>query len=79
MSAPLCEKLAALLVRKKLTNARDAMEALLGSKSPKKKSEPKPVTEDYPDNIQETKKDEEISDEELDALFDNIYSRKDSR
>ncbi|MDY2913557.1 MAG: hypothetical protein SOV58_02850 [Candidatus Enteromonas sp.] len=79
LSAPLCEKLAALLVRKKLTNARDAMEALLGSKSPKKKSEPKPVTEDYPDNIQETKKDEEISDEELDALFDNIYSRKDSR
>lgn len=77
LSSALCEKLAAMLVRKHVTNARDAMEALRDTRSYKKKSKtssPTSMPTSMEQNTQESEETKEISDEELDAMFDAIYA-----
>lgn len=71
-SAPLAEKIAASLVREGFDNARDAMDYLAS-----KKRNPQPKVEEKPNvNTKNETETEEITSEELDALFERAYQKK---
>ncbi len=81
LSLPLCEKIAASMVREGCRSAKDAMDYLLRShKRGKRKSEPRtaPVSKPTPAPVAAHSEDEEeeVSDEEVQAMLAQLYNGK---
>lgn len=76
LSAPYCEKIAGALVREGCQSARDAMDYLLKvDREMKGKPRKKPVKE-ASNPAKAPQNQEEVSDEEIDALLDDYYGEE---